>query len=619
MKSNTQPRGVVSKNLPKGMLAFFATESLGALNDNLYKMLLQLYVLQYFASQAESIIAQASLIFTIPFVLFGPWSGYFSDHVSKTILMRVLKGVELLIMILGFMAFMSENIYLMLGVLLLMATHSTFFAPAKSGFIPEICPPAQISWANSLLGLTTFSAIIGGMALAGEIFDLHQSAPSMAVIYCIGVALAGFVVSFGMPKLVAQNASGKFPLNPLKGIWDDLLFLKKQKGLFLAALANSYFWLLGLVFTTNILVYGKKIMGVEQSLPLSLLPAFVGIGIALGSLLAGRWSGKKVELGLVPLGGLGMAVCGFILAAGSISYLLTSVVLLMTGLFGGLFIIPLNAYLQFNAADDQKGRVLSTAGILNGLFLVLGSLLYHLLSTTLQLLPDTIYWVMGFITVGVVIYICTVIPEYFLRFVAWLISHTFYRIRIVGGENVPFEGPALLASNHVSYVDAVLVGATIQRFIKFIMFKKIYDTPFIKQVCRIMDVIPIAPYEGRESVAASLSAAREKLKSGEVVCIFPEGQITRHGELNEFRPGFETIMQGVDVPIIPVYLHNLWGSIFSFKKGSSLWKMPFKIPYRVTVVFGSPMPSISTASEVELKIKDLSLQFSHGKKEIEIA
>lgn len=602
-----------SKLLPKGFKAFLATETLGAFNDNLYKMLLQLYVIQVLSQQSsESIISQASLIYTLPYVLFGPWSGYLADHFSKTKVMRFVKLFEIPIMGFALLAFLLKSIPLMLFVLFCMALHSTFFGPAKAGFIPETCADEGISFANSLLGMTTFLAIIGGMAFAGALFNQHSQTPYHTIYYCLGVAVLGYAASLRIPHTSPKSSAGKFPLNPFRGIFEDLIFLKSQKGLFLASLANSYFWLLGLVFTNNILVYGKKVLGLSeaQSLEISLLPTILGVGIAAGSLLAGRWSGKKVELGLVPLGGIGMALMGIALCFSGHSYYLTASILFVSGICGGLFVVPLNSYLQFEAPADKKGRVLATNGIMNGLFLVLGSLFYHFLSVVLQLSAPHIYLVMAILSLGVVAYICTVIPEYFLRFLTWLLAHTFYKIRIVGAEHVPFQGPALLSSNHISYIDAFLIVATIQRFIKFIMYKKIYELPLVRQICSILDVIPIAPYEGKASVKQSLEAARQKLMSGEVVCIFPEGKITRDGQMSEFRPGLEAIMEGMNCPIIPVYLHNIWGSIFSFSGKKVLWKLPKKIPYPITIVYGKALPPDAKASEVEEAVKALAAEFS---------
>lgn len=602
----------------RGFLAFLTTESLGAFNDNLFKMLLQLFVLQFLkVPNTEAIISLSSLVFTLPFVLFGPWSGYLADRYSKSRVMKVVKCAEIPIMVLGVFGFFAANIPLMMIALFLMATQSTFFSPAKAGFIPETCSPESISRANSLVSMTTFVAIIAGMAVAGQLIGWHAAQPAISSIYCVGVAVLGVVSALLIPQTPAQGSWQNFPLNPLKGIWNDLVALKRHKGLFLAGLAHSYFWLLGIVFTTNILVYGKKLLLLEedQNTELSLLPAMMGIGIAAGSLLAGRWSGKKVELGLVPLGGLGLALAGFGLYFSTGSYGFTLAILLTSGVFGGLFIVPLYSYIQFESGEHEKGRVLATVGILNGLFLVLGSLVYRICSVDLTLAPHTVYLLMGIVTLAVVIYICTVIPEYFVRFLGWLLTHAIYRIRIIGAHHVPFQGPALLAPNHISYVDALLIGATIQRFIKFVMYKKISEIPFVRRLCAIMEVIPIAPYEGRESVMRSLDAARQKLQQGEVVCIFPEGKITRDGALNEFRTGAETIMRGLNCPIIPVYLHNVWGSIFSFEGGKVFWKMPKRIPYPVTVVYGEPLPAETPAAEVEAALRRLveSFEGTHGR------
>ncbi|HEX5037434.1 MAG TPA: MFS transporter [bacterium] len=597
--------------LPRGFSAFLATESLDAFNGNLFKMLLQLFVLQFLkAPNAEAIISQSALVFTIPFVLFGPWSGYLADRYAKTSVMRTVKLGEVPIMILGVVGFYLASVPLMIAVLFCLATQITFFAPAKAGYIPEACATETISKANSLVSMTTFVAIIGGMALAGQVFGVHAAKPALAAWYCVGIAVLGVATVWLIPRTAAKGAAEKFPWNPLKGIWEDLVFLKNRKSLFLAGLAHSYFWLLGLIFTTNILVYGKKLLllGETQNTQLSLLPAFMGIGIAAGSLLAGRWSGKKVELGLVPLGGLGLAAAGFGLFFSTSSYVATSVILFISGVFGGLFIVPLYSFLQFEAGEHEKGRVLATVGVMNGLFLVLGSLLYRLFSVTMGLQAHTICLVMGAVSLGVVVYICTVIPEYLIRFLSWLLAHTIYSIKIVGADNVPFQGPALLTPNHISYVDAVLVGATLQRFIKFLMFKKIYDFPILRQICRIMEVIPIAPYEGRESVARSLQTARDKLSQGEVVCIFPEGRITRDGAMNEFRTGVETIMKGMTCPIVPVYLHNVWGSVFSFEGGKVFWKFPRRLPYKVTIIYGEPLDPATPAAALEAAVRRLAEQ-----------
>jgi len=599
-------------NLPKRFFPFIITESLGAFNDNFFKMLIQLYVLTIIvAPNAKNIIAMAALVFTVPYVIFGPWSGYLSDRFSKTRIMQVVKFCELPVMGLGVLAFYFGNINMMIVVLFLMTTQSAFFAPAKAGFIPETCDAELISKANGIMGMTTFLFIIMGTALGGILLSAFNNNALTVTYICIAIAVLGFVTSLFMTKTKPSGASIKFPINPFTGITRDLIFLKKQKGLFLSALANSYFWFLGIVFQSNITVYATVELGLTKTdnTEIAILPAIIGVGIALGSMLASRWSGKKVEIGLVPLGGIGLAISSIALYFSAGSYHLTAAVLFFSGIFGGLYIIPLYSYLQFEADEKEKGRVLATAGVMNGLFLVLGSLLWRFFAVTLDISPAMIFLIMGIITFFATIYICTVIPEYFMRFLSWLMTHTFYRIKIKGVENVPLKGPALLVPNHVSFVDALLVGATIQRFIKFIMYKKYYDFPIIRNICRIMEVIPIAPYEGRESVTETLNQAREKLKSGDVVCIFAEGGLTRDGEMKEFKGGLESIMAGIDCPIIPVYMHNVWGSIFSYEGGKFIWKWPKKIPYPITITYGKPMHSKSTAADVQEAVIAIANQF----------
>ena len=593
--------------LPEKFPAYITTLSLGAFNDNFFKMLLQLYVLQMLAfNQAEGVISTATLLFTIPFVLFGPWSGYIADKFSKTSVMRVVKFIEIGIMLVGVVAFYLTEVNFMLVILFFMATQSTFFGPAKYGYIPEICPPGLVSKANGWVEMSTFASIIIGTAFVGFVMEFHDTNYLVAAIYPVFVAILGAISVLFIKKVPAIGVSNKFPWNPIAGIYRDLRYLKKQKALFLAALANSYFWGLGLIFQTNILIYGKSMFVAAESqntIMLTMMPAYMGVGVAAGSLLASRWSGRKVELGLVPLGGFGMAFCGIALLFTSTSYIATLIVLVMAGIFGGLFIVPLYAYLQFYSREDEKGRVLATAGILNGLFLVLGSILYYLFVVELSMSAPVIFFIMGIITILAVFYIITVIPEYLIRFCFWLLTNTVYRIKIVGAENVPYRGPALLIANHVSFIDAFLIGATIQRFVRFLMHHDYYKLPVINKFFRLMNAIDIHPEAGHESVAQSLQHAKKQLQEGHVVCIFPEGKLTRDGNMNEFRPGFETVMKDMDCPIIPIYLYNVWGSIFSREGGKVFKKWSKKIPYPITIEYGKPLTPDTKASQAESVIR----------------
>lgn len=600
---------MAKRRLSKSFPFFILTQSLGAFNDNFFKMLLQLFVLSTLvAEQAEGIISLATFLFTLPFVIFGPWSGYIADKYAKTSVMRVVKIVEIGVMLVGALAFYLGNVNLMLFVMFLMATQSTFFSPAKYGYIPETSSPEAVTKANSWVEMSTFLSIILGTASVGLLLTYYDNNAFATTLYTVGIAVLGTTTVMFIKKIPAVGVNQPFPWNPITGIYRDISFLKKQKALFLAALANSYFWALGLLFQTNILIYGKHLLAgnENENILLSLLPAFMGIGIAAGSMLASRWSGRKVELGLVPLGGLGMAFAAIALFFTTSSYEMTAAILFLAGICGGLFIVPLYAYLQFYAKDNEKGRVLATAGILNGLFLVLGSLAYHILIVELRLPAATNYLIMGVLTVFAVSYIITVIPEYFVRFIFWLLTHTIYRIKIKGEEHIPFHGPALLISNHVSFVDAFLIASTMQRFIRFIMLKEYFDIPLIKGLFKLMHAIPIDPEAGHDSVHQSLMLAREQLEQNHVVCIFPEGKLTKDGKMNEFRTGFETVMEGLDCPIIPIYMENVWDTAFTYRKGKSTKRIAGIFPPAIIITFGEALSPDTKAPEAEAAVRKLS-------------
>ncbi|MFN8458273.1 MAG: MFS transporter [Anaerolineae bacterium] len=598
--------------LPTSFQALLLAQTLGAFNDNLFRTLVQLYGLQFMAlAQPEIIMAQTALIFTLPFIVFGGWADFLAGRYNNVALIRLVKLVEIGLLLLGIVAFIWNSLNLMLGVLFLLATKAAFFGPAKASLIPTVCPPEGVKPAHRRIELVSLIAIIGGVVAAGLLLSLHHNDVLTVNYYGLGLAAIGTISAFfiAAPRLkAATQPNQSFLWNPLTGLWRDLAFLKQRRDLFLTAWAYGYFWLLGLIFATNIMVYGKTHLGLEanQNTLLSLLPACLGLGLVSGAGLAGRWSGQKVELGLVLLGGLGITLAGLALYFSAASYAATAILLLLAGLCGGLFTIPLYAYLQIKATDMERGRVLATANSISGLCLLLGSLLYYILAVQLSVSPRLIFLLMGLVTGGVVIYTCLIIPQFFIRFMGWLLIHTVYHIEIIGAERVPERGPALLTPNHVTYVDALLISSTVQRFIRFVMIKSIYQTPILKPILKIMDVIPIAPKEGRESVAWSLNQARQRLQQGHVVCIFPEGKLTESGDMNEFRPGFETIMKGLECPIIPVYMHNVWGSIFSFEGGKYFWKLPKRLPYPIIIAYGSPLPATATAPEVAAAVQALA-------------
>jgi 1-acyl-sn-glycerol-3-phosphate acyltransferase len=602
-----------SKMYPKRFPAYITTQSLGAFNDNFFKMLLQLYVLQVLVERQaakimseESFIFLATLVFTIPFVLFGTWSGYLADKYAKSKVMRLVKVAEIGIMLLGVFSLYLENVYLMFAVLFLMASQSTFFSPAKYGYIPETAHPRAVTAANSWVEMTTFISIILGSAVTGLLLTYHNFNAVMVAYYCVGVAALGTLSAMFIGRVPAVGTGYRFPVNPLAGMISDLVFLKKQKKLFVAALANSYFWLIGLIFQTNILIYGKNMLANHPNgtILLSLLPAYIGVGIAVGSMLASRWSGKKVELGLVMLGGLGMSFAGIALYFTTHLYEAASVILFIAGMFGGLYIVPLYAYLQFFSRKDEKGRVMATTGILNGLFMVLGALIYGLFAVNLAIPPQTIYLLMGIITILVLGYVGAVIPEYLTRFFFWLLTHTAYRVKISGGENMPFHGPVLFLPNHVSAVDAFLIASTSQRFIHFILPGDSSNSPVFKKLWRLMNAM-IVETAGQDTIALLLKQSKKLLEKEHAVCIFPEREAAQNGKTGLFLNDLQEVLGDINCPIIPVYIHNAENGFWDFdnQKGAARRRKRWFHP--VTIAYGKQLPENAKIAEAEKAIKSL--------------
>src|SRR5215470_5841135 len=443
--------------------------------------------------------------------------------------------------------------------------------------------------------MSGFLAIILGTSLGGLMFAAWNTQLGIIGLLLTVIALGGTAATLTLPHVPASGATKIFHLNPWAEICRGLTRLWRDQALWLTVLGIAYFWFLGALLQLDILLFGKEVMGLEER-QLGFLGAFLAIGIGLGSVLAGRLSGNKVELGLVPLGSLGMGVCALWLSGAASSYPHVAVALTLLGLAGGLFIVPLNASLQQQGAREEKGRLLATSNFLSTAGILLASGALWFLREWLRIPADWIIWLTGLGTLLATVYVLRTLPAFLIRFSLWLLTHTLYRIRIVGPEHVPVRGPALLVCNHVSFVDGPLVGGCVQRFIRFLVYRPIYEHKALHRLLRHMQAIPVQAGNAK-NVVTSLARAREELRQGHVVCIFAEGTISRTGNLLPFKRGFERIIKGLEVPVIPVHLDRVWGSIFSFKDGRFFWKWPQRLPYPVTVSFGAPLPSTVTAQD----------------------
>lgn len=587
-----------------GLPAFLWTQFLGAFNDNVFKIIVSFSAMAAYGQVRGMSLAAA--IFVLPFLLFSGWAGHLGDAFSKRTVLVATKVLEIVAMTLAVVALLAGNLPLQLTVLFLMAAQSTFFSPAKYGIVPEMVPTGDISRTNGLLEMSTFAAIVLGTTAGGELYEVWHAQPWRLGLVLVGIAVVGTITSFGIPRVRAANPGQRFAWNPFAEIGRGIARLRPDRTLWMTVIGISYFWLLGALLQQVLLPWGQEALGVGEGAAARLYTA-LAIGIGAGSLAAGRLSGRKIELGLVPLGAIGMGVFSLWLAAAVPSYTVASILLVALGFSGGLFAVPLNALLQHRPAAGEKGRVLATNNVLNTVGMLLSAAIFFVLGAWLHLTLGQIIVAAGIFTLAASVYALATLPDFFVRFTLWMLTHTIYRIRIIGTPNIPERGPALLVCNHVSMIDGALVGACIQRFVRFIVYGPYYRLPGVHALMTRLHAIPVNSRDRREIVQA-IVRARAELAAGHVVCIFAEGAVSRTGNLLPFKRGFERMVADLDVPVIPVYLDRVWGSIFSFKRGRFFWKLPERLPYPVTVAFGEPMPSTVTAQDARLAIMELGTE-----------
>jgi acyl-[acyl-carrier-protein]-phospholipid O-acyltransferase/long-chain-fatty-acid--[acyl-carrier-protein] ligase len=586
----------------RGVQPFLWTQFLGAFNDNVFKIIVSLIAIETIGPLAGA--ARVGAVFVLPFLLFSGYAGHLADKYSKRSVLIVTKSLEIVAMALAVPALMLGRLDLLLVVLFLMATHSTFFGPAKYGIVPEILPDTEISRANGLLEMSTFAAIVLGTGFGGAIYQAWSAEPWKLGVVLVAIAVIGTITSFGIAPVGAARPDQRFSINPWGEIGRGIARLWPDRTLWMTAVGLTFFWFLGALLQMALIPFGREVIGVDDANATRLYTP-LAVGIAAGSLLAGRLSGDKVELGLVPIGAFGLGV--FSLAfAGSTTYVGTAITLAALGIAGGFFAVPLNALIQQRPAESEKGRVLATANFMATVGILLASVTLAASDWVSLTTPQLLVGV-GAFTLLSSVYVLLRLPDFFVRFTLWMLTHTIYRITIVGRPNIPQRGPALIIANHVSVVDGALVGACVQRFVRFMVYGPYFRMKGVNWLLRRLHAIPVSG-GNRAEVVAAIKTARAELAAGHVVCIFVEGAISRTGNLLPVKRGFEHIVEGLDVPIVPVYLDRVWGSVFSFKRGRFFWKLPEQLPYPVTVAFGDPLPSTTTANEARLAIMELGTE-----------
>jgi 1-acyl-sn-glycerol-3-phosphate acyltransferase len=607
----------------KRFLPFFLTQLLGAFNDNIFKQSLILAILFKISADADKslLVNLCALLFILPFFLFSALGGQFGEKFPKDALIRKIKLAEIVIMLLGATGVLLGNLPLMLAVLFAMGTQSALFGPVKYSILPQHLREEELVGGNALVEMGTFLAILAGTIGAGIVMASTGYASIVAASVVI-VAVLGYLASRAIPSAHAAMPELRLDWNILRQSWLIMkLGLGQRPAVSRSLIGNSWFWFLGAVYLTQIPAYAKEWLYGDESVVTLILTVF-SLGIGLGSMLCERMSGHKVEIGLVPFGSIGLTIFGMllwwhsggfpqaelahdwqaVLSYGQAWWILGSI--LGIGLFGGFYIVPLYALIQSRTVEHERARVIAANNILNALFMVISAIASILFLTVAELSIPQLFLTISLMNIAVNSYIFKIVPEFSMRFMIWLLSHSMYRVEHKGLEAIPDEGAAVLVCNHVSFVDALLIGGAVRRPVRFVMYYKIYNLPVLNFIFRTAGTVPIA---GRNEDLLIYDAAFKKiaeyLRNGEVVCIFPEGKLTGDGELNEFKNGIERIIEENPVPVIPMALQGLWGSFFSRAPGKGLFK---RIWSRITLVAGTPVaPELAKRELLQAQVEAL--------------
>lgn len=591
------------------------TQFQGAFSDNTLKSLV-IFLIMGMAmpeNERQALVPVVNALFALPFILFSMVGGYLADRYSKRTVTIGVKCFEILVMFCALASLAAGLLWLQLASVFLMGVHSAIFGPSKYGLLPELLPEKRLSWGNGVLELGTFMAIITGTIAGAFLTEYFHGRQFWSGLLLICLAFAGLLTSQAIPRVPPAAPQKKFQLNFVADLVRQVRLIRQDRALWLALLGNSYFFFLAAILQVNIVLYGKTILHLRDT-ENGYLQAALAIGIGLGSLAAGFLSGGKIEYGLIPLGALGLTTLCAWLAKPGFTFASFAPSLALLGFFSGFFIVPIAALLQHRPARETKGGILAAANLLSFVGVFCASGVYYLLNSWAGAGPPVIFLLGAAATLAVSVYLVFLLPDSLARLVLWLVTHSIYRVRVEGRDAIPEKGGALFVSNHLSMVDALLLIASTDRHIRFIMDRDLYEQPWIKPFARLLKVIPIPSRRPRE-IIASLRDASQAIRDGGVVCIFPEGQISRTGQLLPFRRGFQKIMRGLEAPIIPVCLAQVWGSIFSFEGGRFFWKWPRRIPYPVTVAYGTPMPASATPEEVRRRIQELQSLASAARKQ----
>jgi 1-acyl-sn-glycerol-3-phosphate acyltransferase len=597
---------------------FFGVQFLGAFNDNVFKQALVILLAYQTASfttmSSDTLQNVAQALFILPFFLFSATAGQIADKYEKSTLITITVTIELAVMALGAVGLFTQDLRLLLGALFLGGVQSALFGPVKYAILPQMLNETEIVGGNGMVEMGTSIAILLGMVYGGWMITQPGWGVAGVAVSAMAFAAAGIALSRFIPKSPPPAPELRINWNPLTETWRNLRFTAQNRTVWNSILGISWFWFYGAMFITQFPNLSRNVLGAAEHVVTLLLVVF-SVGIGAGSLACERLSGKKVEIGLVPFGSIGLTLFGidlWLAAEGHALHAPQTLLefardpthwrmladLALLGIFGGFYIVPLYALVQTRSDPAHRSRIIAGNNILNAAFIVAAAAIAIGLFAAGLTIPQLIL-VTALLNAAVAVYIFRLVPEFLMRFLVWMLVHSVYRLEKTGLERIPDEGPALIVANHVSFVDALVIAAAVRRPVRFVMDHRIFGIPVLNFVFRTSKAIPIASAkDDAEMMERAFAEVAQALREGDIVCIFPEGRITDTGEIVPFRPGVKRVLEETPVPVVPMALRGLWGSFFSRRGGSAMtqpWRLrPFA---KIGLAVGEPVAAAAASPE----------------------